>query len=76
MKIPNIDSGLRPAQFEEILRDYVRVRSQEYYKWKDYQYSIQYAGMYFEMLGLGILKFFYNIKRNFLVLILQLKKKY
>ena len=59
MKIPNIDSGLRPAQFEEILRDYVRVRSQEYYKWKDYQYSIQYAGMYFKMLGIS--KFFFFI---------------
>ena len=43
MKIPNIDTGIRPAQFDEILKEYVRVRAQEYYKWKDYQYSIQYS---------------------------------
>ena len=43
LKIPNIDTGLRMTQFEEILREYVRVRAQEYYKWKDYQYSIQYS---------------------------------
>ncbi len=43
MKIPNIDTGLRITQFEEILRNYVKIRAQEYYKWKDYQYSIQYS---------------------------------
>ena len=31
------------ATFEDVLHDYVRVRAQEYYKWKDYQYAIQYA---------------------------------
>lgn len=44
MKLLNIDNGLQMDKFEEILRDYVRVRATEYYKWKDYQYRIQYAG--------------------------------
>ena len=43
MRIPNIDNGVSMFKFEEILKDYVKVRAQEYYKWKDYQYSIQYA---------------------------------
>lgn len=43
MRIPNIESGLSMAKFDEILRDYVRTRTQEYYKWTDYQYSIKYA---------------------------------
>ncbi len=38
-------------KFEEILKDYVKVRSQEYYKWKDYQYSIQYAGTLFSKIS-------------------------
>lgn len=29
--------------FESILRDYVRLRAHEYYKWKDYQDLIKYA---------------------------------
>jgi hypothetical protein len=44
VNIPNIDTGLIMPQFEEIVREYVRVRAQEYYKWKDYQYAIKYAG--------------------------------
>jgi len=44
VNIPNIETGLRMNQFEDILRNFVRVRAQEYYKWKDFQYSIQYAG--------------------------------
>ena len=44
MNIPNIDNGLAMSQFEEIIREYVRVRAKEYYQWKDYQNSIQYAG--------------------------------
>ena len=44
VKIPNIDNGLAMYKFEEIIKNYVKVRTQEYYKWKDYQYSIQYAG--------------------------------
>ena len=44
VNIPNIDNGLAMSQFEEIIRDYVRVRAKEYYQWKDYQNSIQYAG--------------------------------
>ena len=43
MKIPNVETGVRMATFEDVLHDYVRVRAQEYYKWKDYQYAIQYA---------------------------------
>ena len=47
MRIPNVDNGVTMFKFEEIIKDYVKVRTQEYYKWKDYQYSIQYAGEYF-----------------------------
>jgi len=50
VNIPNIETGLKMNQFEDILRNFVRVRSQEYYKWKEYQYSIQYAGMFYLLL--------------------------
>ncbi|RNA09672.1 neuroligin- X-linked-like, partial [Brachionus plicatilis] len=43
LKIPNIETGLTAHQFEEVLTNFVKVRTKEYYKWKDYQYSIQYA---------------------------------
>jgi hypothetical protein len=43
VKLPNVETGVRLSQFEDVLRDYVRVRAQEYYKWKDYQYAIKYA---------------------------------
>lgn len=32
--------------FETVLKDYVHVRAQEYYQWKDYQYTLQYAGKF------------------------------
>jgi hypothetical protein len=44
VRIPNVDNGIAMYKFEEILKEYVKTRAQEYYKWKDYQYSIQYAG--------------------------------
>jgi hypothetical protein len=39
-----VENGVRIADFEEILREYVRTRSKEYYNWKAYQDSIKYAG--------------------------------
>lgn len=56
VKIPNIETGLIMPEFEKILGDYVRVRAQEYYKWKDYQNSIQYAGL------ISQIHFFLNIR--------------
>jgi len=55
-------------QFEEIVREYVRVRAQEYYKWKDYQYAIKYAGR--KMINKGFINFDNKIK---IVSILRLK---
>lgn len=47
-------------QFEEIVREYVRVRAQEYYKWKDYQYAIKYAGR--KILNELLINFKYQIR--------------
>jgi hypothetical protein len=46
VNIPNIDNGITMEKFEEVIKNYVKVRTLEYYRWKDYQYSIQYAGNY------------------------------
>lgn len=46
VNIPNIETGLKRSEFDDILKNLVRGRAQEYYKWKEFQYSIQYAGTF------------------------------
>ena len=42
--MPNIETGLKMDDFEKTIKDYVKIRTMEHYKWKMLQNSIKYAG--------------------------------
>jgi hypothetical protein len=44
VNIPDVENGIRIDQYENILKKYVSSRVEDYYNWRDYQYSLKYAG--------------------------------
>ena len=43
VNIPDIETGLRQPQFEQLIKSYVSGRVDDYYKWRDFQNELKFA---------------------------------